>query len=375
MIRFSEIYRRGGEVGASMHLGTERFDLWFRVTGATARVSPEALVTSVLPLAMARGEVIEVPGRVAPAFLAGLEQWQSVFAAWFPDRLTPVEVRARTRRPRRAGPRRACMFSGGLDSFYSALRHHDRLDALVFVLGFDVPREELPDLRTTVTARLRAAAAELGQPLVEVETNLHDLSDRFGSPWGTTYHGAALATIGHLLRPSFGELLVGSTFTYADLFPWGSHPLTDRLLSSDVMRIVHDGAEADRVQKALAVSSSEVAMRHLRVCWENRDGTYNCGRCPKCLRAQSALHVVGALTRCETMPQAIDLGAVRSMRMVDLATIATVAGIVRHLRGSRTDPELLAAWEDALRGHDPATTRWGVRDWTSVLALLFDAGS
>lgn len=370
MITFSDVRERGGEISASVHVGGERFDLWFRADGARLAAAPEALVTLALPVAMARGLPIDVPGPVTPSFLRGLEQWQAVFATWYPDRLAPVEIRARCRRPGRPHRRSASMFSAGLDSFHCVLRHLDHLDALVFVLGFDVPREELPDLRETVTARVRAAAAELGKPLVEVETNLHDFSDHFQSPWGTTYHGAALAAIAQLLSPSFGELLVAGTHSYGDLFPWGSHPLTDPLLASDRVRLLHDGG-ADRVQKAQVVAQSEVAMRHLRVCWQNRDGDYNCGHCPKCLRTRVALRIAGALDRCETMSALTDLDEVQTMAIDDRNSIAAVAALVRHLRRSGTDPELLAACEDGLRHQDPLAVRWGERDWTSVLALLF----
>ena len=58
------------------------------------------------------------------------------------------------------------------------------------------------------------------------------------SPWGTTYHGVALAAVAHLLAPTFGEILIGGTHTYSDLFPWGSHPISDRirLVSARVLR-------------------------------------------------------------------------------------------------------------------------------------------
>jgi hypothetical protein len=375
VIAFSDVRTSGNEVRGTIDVGGERFELWFRVTGATALASPEAFTVAAVPVAMARNLEIEAPGPLPGELVNGLEAWQRAVATWYPDRLSPVPVRARVRRPKKAADRTACFFTCGVDSFFTALRHLDRIDALVFMYGFDVPLVELPDLRSAVTAGVRAAAKELGKPLVEVETNLHDFSDRFESPWGTTYHGAALAAVAHLLSPSFGEVLVGGTHTYGDLFPWGSHPVVDPLLSSDKVRLVHDGADADRVEKTIAVAESPVALRHLRVCWENRDGTYNCGQCRKCLRTQIALRIAGKLEACATLPDQIDLDAVRSMPLGDVNTIAFIAELIQHLRALDTEPELLAACEDDLRRHDPATVRWGDRDWTTVLPLLFDHGS
>ena len=67
------------------------------------------------------------------------------------------------------------------------------------------------------------------------------------------------------------------------------------------------GVETTRVDKVAHLAGSEVAMRRLRVCWENRDGTYNCGRCEKCRRTMVNLAVAGALGRCATLPSRLDL--------------------------------------------------------------------
>jgi hypothetical protein len=119
------------------------------------------------------------------------------------------------------------------------------------------------------------------------------------------------------------------------------------------------------------VAKSDVAMRHLRVCWENRDGTYNCGTCRKCIRTQIALRIAGRLEACETLPDDIDLDEVRRLPLGDVNTIARHAELVHHLRALGTEPELLAACEDDLRHWDPADTRWGTHDWTAVLPDLF----
>lgn len=372
MITFSEVRASAGEVHGTIHVDGQSFEVWFKVTGARVEATAEAFTAMALPVAMSKGLAIEAPGPLDAGFRRNLDAWQEVLATWYPDRLAPVEIVAGSRRPKKQSRGRACFFTGGIDSFFSALRHLDSIEALVFVHGFDVPLVELPDLRVAVTTGTRAAAEELGKPLVEIETNLHDFSDAMASPWGTTYHGAALAGVAHLLVQSFGEILIGGTHTYSDLFPWGSHPISDPLFSGDRLRVIHDGCDADRVEKTIAVAGSDVALRHLRVCWENRDGTYNCGQCRKCIRTQIALKIAGRLEACETLPDTIDLDEVRSMPLGDVNTIARHAELVHHLRALGTEPELLEACEDDLRRHDPATTRWGTRDWTSVLPLLWE---
>ena len=353
--------------------GDGAFDLWFRVQGAKADLDASSLVAAALPIAMGEGKAVDLGDlRLDPVLAAGVPQWQEVFASWYPDRLQRVEVRGRTGRPGRAAKGIGCFFTGGIDSFHSVLANRDRLTHLVFVHGFDVPLEGLPDLRAEVTRRVQQAAQELGLPLIEVETNLHDLSDTRRSPWGTTYHGVALAAVGHLLSGTLGELVIGATHSYNDLFPYGSHPLTDPLLSSSRLRFTHHGCEADRVEKTIHCATSDVALRHLRVCWENRDGTYNCGTCKKCLRTMIALRIAGRLEACETLPHEIDLDAVRALPLGDLNTWARHAELIRHLRRLGTEPDLLAACEDVVRTADPAAQRWGDHDWTSALPLVWE---
>ena len=116
-------------------------------------------------------------------------------------------------------------------------------------------------------------------------------------------------------------------------------------------------------------------MRHLRVCWENRDGSYNCGTCKKCLRTMIALRIAGKLDACETLPHEIDLDAVRDLPLGDLNTWARHAELIRHLRRLGTEPELLAACEDVVRRADPRAQRWGDHDWTSALPLAWGNGA
>jgi len=185
----------------------------------------------------------------------------------------------------------ACFFTGGVDSFHAVLTDRHRIDALVYVHGFDVALGDRV-LRDRVAASLREAARLLDLPLVELESDLKDLGARFHIGWDD-YHGAALAAVAHALADRFDRLLVPATHTYAYLEGLGSHPVTDRLWSGDRMQLEHVGAGADRVAKVAVLAASDAARRYLRVCWENRDGAYNCGRCEKCVRTGVAIRIAG----------------------------------------------------------------------------------
>jgi hypothetical protein len=239
-----------------------------------------------------------------------------------------------------------CFFSGGVDSFYTALKHQDQISALVFVHGFDVPLAN-QDLRASVSRALRAAAAELGKPLIEVQTNIRTFSERY-VPWSEQYHGSALASVALLLAPMFGKFYIPASFPYSYLEPWGSHPLLDPLWRNEGMEVVHDGCEATRVEKVRSISASDTALRWLRVCWQNGGDAYNCGRCEKCLRTMVNLEVAGVLERCATFDRALDLREVARVPAPDACARMFVADNLRACEDRGDRPQLARALRDCL---------------------------
>lgn len=142
-----------------------------------------------------------------------------------------------------------------------------------------------------------AAADHFGVSSVPVSTNLRETRFRAAS-WGSLSHGCALAGVGLIFEKEYREILVGSTHTIPDFQPWGSHVLTDPLCSSSVTSIVHDGAACNRVEKAALISTSDIALTHLRVCWKQQ-AAGNCGECGKCLRTMATLNLLGKLKHSE----------------------------------------------------------------------------
>jgi 7-cyano-7-deazaguanine synthase in queuosine biosynthesis len=259
------------------------------------------------------GEPLHFKDAVAPRLLASVPSIEGVLSSWF-EGVKPIDVKARTEpEPRAAGV--ACFFSGGVDSFYSVLSHLDEITGLVFVHGFDIqPRHQ--ELRARISESLREAASRLGKPLIEVETNVRTFSDQYAL-WSEEYHGSALASVALLLSPQFGRCYIPASFSPTYSVPWGSHKDLDPLFSSDATDIIHDGADATRVEKARLLAGSEVALQSLRVCWENRGGKYNCGRCEKCIRTMVNLRVVGALERCTTFDQPLRMSRVARVPIPD----------------------------------------------------------
>jgi hypothetical protein len=252
---------------------------------------------------MALGERLVVRDPLPGTLLAHLTEAQRIFASWY-RHLSVIDIEAPEEPcpdPPAAGA--LSFFSGGVDSFATALRHRERLSGLLLVQGFDVRLTDA-ELWSETVSRLQSSADGLGLPLVTVSTNARAFLDRAGD-WGEVAHGAGLASVGHLFTGRVGTILIPSTHMLRDLFPWGSHPLVDPLWSSESLRFVHDAAHLTRVEKTALVADSPVALAHLRVCFQRTQGAYNCGRCEKCIRTMIGLELVGGLSRCPTFPAAL----------------------------------------------------------------------
>jgi hypothetical protein len=97
-----------------------------------------------------------------------------------------------------------------------------------------------------------------------------------------------MASIAHLV--GFRNTIIASSHSEDDRMPWGSHPQTDHLWSTESSHLVHDGV-IRRSEKIRLIGQTPNALRGLRVCWQ--DTAYNCGICEKCLRTRLSLRLLG----------------------------------------------------------------------------------
>jgi len=355
-------------VSASIKIGEENKEVWYRLpAGAVASANETFLASALLP-AMRKARPLQIEGPVSPRLLGNVPIIQEIFRTW-DFRFQRIAIEATPQEIASFNPSQdvGCFFTGGLDSFYTVLKHKNEITHLVFVHGFDVPLDDFP-LRARVSRSLREAAAKLQKPLIEVETNLRELSDSYVT-WDF-YHGAALASVGLLLSPRFRRMYIAASRSYADLIPLGSHPLLDPLWSTERTEIVHDGSEATRVEKAAAIASDDTAVRYLRVCWENRGGAYNCGQCEKCLRTMACLRTVGVLQRCPAFERPLDLEALAAVEVKEIYR-AHLERNLEVLERSGADPELARALRDCLSRRQHRGARGFARRALYKLGLTF----
>jgi len=284
-------------------------EYWFDVPEGYADYlsdSGNPWLACLIPLAVTLGEPLRLCRPVDRRMFDGVQQLMRIWKCWYPHlHIVPIEVDLVNMAGASTPSQTAVFFSGGVDSLFSTLRYSEGaplssppgIDDLIFVWGFDIPLQN-GEAFARVRDSFKRASAELHKELVDVATSLRTTYWRLAD-WGLLAHGCGLISTGLVLEKRYCQLLVASSDGYFVMHPWGSHPVTDPLLSTNCTKVIHDGATFDRVEKTELVASSEVARRYLRVCW--RSGTdQNCGSCEKCYRTMLTLELLGALNRCPT---------------------------------------------------------------------------
>lgn len=293
---------------------------------------------------------VVVYGDVSETAVQGSVKAQDTLGSWFPDILDEVTITApmaveTTRSSDRRGV--GAFFSGGVDSYYTALKHLDEITHLIFIHGFDIDLSN-NDLAERTLDALRKSAAELGKELIEVKTDLRGRLDRNRLNWGLQGHGALLAHVGIALSTVVEKIYVPSSYTADQLHPWGTHPDLDGHWSSDAVEFIHDGVEASRAAKMEKFIEEDAAMNNLRVCWWNQDNAYNCGECEKCLRTMINLYIAGGLERCATLPDKISIEAIDRLHFNRDAKLFVAENLAELRAGDIDDPELEAALQRVL---------------------------
>jgi hypothetical protein len=336
------------------------FLLWYRFPSVLKRYlnvqNGNPFLAALLVVAMQTGEALEVAAPVSASLLKGANKIQELLRSWN-GKLSQVEVRAPTQivepEQNRGNKGVGLFFSMGADSFYSLLKkmtHAEGIEGitqLIVIHGFDIYYGKWnTKMYAEVLKTANQVASKLNVGIIPVATNIRDLSDPIVD-WGSLYFGSALASIGLALDNMLDAVYISGGLTYDLLTPWGSHPALDPLWSTESLKFIHDGCEANRIEKIRFISKFPIALNALRVCFMNPDDMYNCGQCEKCLRTMIALHIVGALTRCPTFPHKIDVRLLRKLPKLSAVSTPTEQSIRRaslrsYIEALGTSPEDLA---------------------------------
>lgn len=345
-----------GGLAISFTLGDDEHRVWFTSSETVIPNAETTLAATLLP-AMRAKTTLRLVGPVSDKLLSNVPMIQDIFRAWNRDKFDYVRIESEPNDATQAPaivsdkpPGVGCFFSGGADSFHTLLKNQDEITHLIFGYGLGLPRGN-QKRRDQAHEAVQSVANELGKTFVEVDTNIQPFSNDTQVGW-VDYHGAAMASVALLHQHILGKVFIPSSHTYADLFPWGSHPLLDPLWSTERTEIQHYGSGSTRVEKIAHIAQHDLALKWLRVCNRDRE-EYNCGRCSKCVRTMVNLRAVGALERCETLPHTISPEKVASMPMGGENGLSFARENLLALKNIGTEPELVKAYEEAIEKSTP----------------------
>ena len=340
-------------------------EIFFDLVGETPP-PPQVLdgfVAGVIFYAMRSGRPLRVHGPMSKEALCNLSAFQEAWARWKPCLYRKIELIPSEVVSGRTGTDGGAIaaFSGGVDSVFSILRHnHQQLGnasyslkhSVLMVHGFDVPLESLASFEA-LKDRTAPLLQELGLKLRIIRTNFRSLAQ----DWVDS-HMAQLACCLHNYSHEFDYALVGSTEPYDRLvIPWGSNPVTDYLLSSGKMRIVHDGAGFSRTEKVAYIASNRTACKVLKVCWEGKEFHKNCGVCEKCVRTQANFMAVG-VTRPPCFDAPLDLRQIETIALTSDLECAELESIIAYAQAKGVTGEWLHLLKTRVRAfRSPARRR------------------
>ena len=274
------------------------FPLWYQVPESykISRNGEAFLAAAILP-AMLNGENIDIDPEmpVSGKFRDNLRRLQEIYHCWNND-LKIVDINTSSTSAETLNIGVASFFSGGVDSSYTLLRHLDEISHVVYISGFDFPFGDSGFSK--IIDRNSSLIEKYNKSFINVETNFYQFGYKYNLSRNLT-QGSCLGSITLLL--GFNRFYIPSSYSYGQLFPLGSHPLTDPLWSNGSFEIVHDGCEATRTEKLQMILGEDEIMSKLSVCLHNNEE--NCGRCQKCVRTMVSLSLLdGSMSAFPAFP-------------------------------------------------------------------------
>lgn len=373
-ININRAILEGGRAEYHLAMPGRSYQVYFSCDNKVLSGSVETALVLASMGAMRNGVPVISRVPISRTFLRNQEKLSEIFTGWFPE-FSPLDVLAEDlyqATPSGTG-RVGCFFTGGVDSFYSFLTHRSEITDLVYVHGYDIKLEDIAH-REAVTEMGRKLERETGVRFIEIETNAIRLFKDFGK-WGLHGHGYGLGAAARLLSGYLDKLYIPSSFAVAELLPWASHPATDPLFSDEALQVVHDAC-IERTEKIVFLSAQDVALRNLRVCWENVEGEYNCGRCEKCLRTMTTLYGMGVLEKSDTFPKRIEPKMIRRLVVDAESSRRFILDNIVFLRSKGMgDSEVAQAWQAVLNRSKLASrvikrVRRLRKQWTNIAKKL-----
>jgi len=262
-------------------------------------------MSSIITLAWSIGADIYVK-KLDSAYFESLNKIKSVMQNWHPQLSFSTEIIAGDIISNRlSNDRYGLLYTGGIDSTTSYIKHRNKRPNLITVCG---KGDDIEDYNKKAEKVLIDFSHQEGVRLNFIKTNVEQVIDRrllFEKTglnwWSSLSHGIVLSGLCAPLTcvENIGALLVASSFTREFNYPWGSHPLIENNIRWADIRVVHDGYEMTRQEKIRYILKEYIRKTGnypiLRVCTsrESREAIGAKCRCEKCCRSITGLVLEG----------------------------------------------------------------------------------
>jgi hypothetical protein len=253
-------------------------------------------VANVAPIAWISGTDLLVP-TLDSEFASSLSTLRSIYADFYPEigfDAHPCSVKTRTVQTSSSatnGENAAALFTGGVDSLTTYIRHRDKSPRLIKITRGESLTHSDED-RTTKQIQEFAARENVDYHLIHSNYRgaidkgylKYNYVDSFQN-WWDIHHGISLLGMCAPLSAAanIDNIYIASSHTDDFDHPWGSHPRIDNELSWNSTNCIHDGYELTRQEKwelivdTYASAEDEVLVQSCPV-------PGNCSSCFKCAR-------------------------------------------------------------------------------------------
>ena len=267
----------------------------------TAGILQIPAVASVITVAWAVGADVYVKN-LDETYLKSLNDVGSVLKSWYPKFSFSTGTIVENVVPNRfSNDEYGLLFTGGIDSTASYIRHRNKKPNLITVFGAGL---DIQSADEKLKGILMDFSKQEEVKLNFIETNVDNVINRdllheeSGLNWWmNVYHGLFLTSLCAPLTlvKNIGTLIIASSNTREWRYPWGSDPFIEGRISWADVHVVHDNYEFTRQDKIRHFIKNYVKETghypFLHVC--SKQTSENCGVCEKCLRTITGLVLEG----------------------------------------------------------------------------------
>ncbi len=372
------------DAGTLMRRFLTREHLWVQYEGSLRDIAPGISVIPFLgvmaPIVWFYGGLLDIP-ELDATYAESLDTVKAAYQQMYPriHLSGQIHIGMQTSRSPVTSTLKGALFTGGIDSMATALRHRQENPLLISIWGSE-QRVHQKNIWQKVNEAQITTVQKLGLKRTVIASNYLDIMrqrelqtdfpGRLLRPWYVEVaYGPLLLGLAAPLarRECIGTLYMASSFTAENKPPDGSRPALVENTSWTGTRVVYDGGDEDRQQKLERIikeTRDQCPELKLIVCDQGRDEDVNCSLCEKCSRTIAALSLMGIDPRRHgfvtdvNTPERIRLSFENNKRYVPFAWQESNIKFWQEIREKVPDyrDEMLPPWRDFF-------------DWLSGVAL------